>query len=372
MKKIVYAIYIADLILLVLYSYGFVDGHFPYRPLKFIYHFLIDNRIVGTYIYVGFVVSLFIFYAFFLRLVIREKISKRDLLSIIVITVAILFFAFPGFSYDIFNYISTAKLTYLYKENPYIIMPIDIPNEPMLAYTHGANKIALYGPAWIILTLVPFLLSFGNILVSVFVFKLFVIVFYFLTLFFIWKLSKNNLYSVAFFALNPLVLLEILVGAHNDIVMMCFALGFYYYLQKKKLFLALLFLVFSIGIKYASFFLLPVVMVIAWYMYTKKTIQWEKIWFLSALTMYGIFFLSPLREEIYSWYFVWPLVFVSLLPRNYFLTFVTLGFCFGLPLRIAPYIYTGSWIGITPVVKKIVTFLPPAVMGIIYVIKKQI
>src|SRR5207249_3621912 len=112
MKKIVIAGYIVDLFLLSLYSYGFIDGNFPYRPLKFLYDFLINNRIVGTYTYVGFIVSLFIFYAFFLQQVIREEIAKKDLLKIIIVTVAILFFAFPGFSHDIFNYIATAKLTF--------------------------------------------------------------------------------------------------------------------------------------------------------------------------------------------------------------------------------------------------------------------
>ena len=79
--------------------------------------------------------------------------------------------------------------------------------------------------------------------------------------------------------------------------------------------------------------------------------------------MYLAFFLSPLREEIYAWYFIWPLSFVAISDIRW-LTVVSGGFSLGLPLRFAPYLATGSWSGITPLVKKIVTFVPPMVAEI--------
>ena len=41
-------------------------------------------------------------------------------------------------------------------------MPIEIPNEPYLAFTRAANKTALYGPVWILLTAIPHLLGQGD------------------------------------------------------------------------------------------------------------------------------------------------------------------------------------------------------------------
>jgi len=87
--------------------------------------------------------------------------------------------------------------------------------------------------------------------------------------------------------------------------------------------------------------------------------------------MYGMFFSSPLREEIYAWYLIWPLTFVAFLPPRHFLTFVSFGFSFGLMFRVAPFIYARNWAGMTPLIKKIVTFIPPAFTAMLYVIKKK-
>src|SRR5260221_3326430 len=110
-------------------------------------------------------------------------------------------------SYDIFNYIATAKVLFLYHENPYIIMPIEFLGDPFLLFMHAANKLALYGPFWIIMTGIPFLFSVKNFILSLLLFKLFVASFYFGTILFFNKLAKNLL-SIFVFGLNPLVIIE--------------------------------------------------------------------------------------------------------------------------------------------------------------------
>ena len=85
--------------------------------------------------------------------------------------------------------------------------------------------------------------------------------------------------------------------------------------------------------------------------------------------MFIIFLLSPLREEMYSWYFIWPLTFVALLNAGRLMRiigFVSLAFSLGLLFRFAPFIYTRDWSGITPLVKTLVTFIPPLV-AIVYI-----
>lgn len=357
------------LIFLSIFSYCFVDGSFPYKIFPILQALLIKNREFATLLYVLIIITLFLLYFCILYQISKNKILIRNSFFYMVIPLIILLFSYPAFSNDIFNYIATAKISFFYGENPYIVMPIEIKDEPMLIFMHAANKTALYGPAWIILTFIPHLLGLGNLLLSIFSFKLFTGIFYAGVLWFIWKLSNKNILSLIFFALNPLVLIEAFISGHNDIVMIFFALFSFYQLKKNQYLSSMILIFISILIKYATLFLFPVYLYCLFKIIKKEKILWGKIWFWSFISMFIIFLLSPIREEIYAWYFIWPLTFVSLMGRIDLAFFISLGFSFGLCFRIVPFILTNSWTGITPIIKKIVTFIPPLLFGFFYVYK---
>jgi len=364
MKNYVYKIYFLVLIAVVVFSYGFVDINFPYQSLDFLHSLVYEQRVLSTTIYVGIIMSMFVIYALLLSK--AKKINSSTVWKLVWLSAGILLLAYPAFSNDIFNYIATAKVTYLYGENPYLVMPIEIENEPMLMFMHAANKFALYGLSWITLSAIPHFLGLNNLLLTMLTFKLFIAAFYIGLCLVIWRLSSKNKYSLIFFALNPLVLLETFVGVHNDVVAMFFALLSYYLLQKKRLFLSLLILVISIFIKYATMFLLPVYIFAFVLNLKKESINWDRIWSWSAISMFAIFMLSPLREEMYSWYFIWPISFIALLNfKKRSIGLVTTVFSFGLLLRFVPFIYTREWGGITPLVKTLVTLVPP-IIALIY------
>lgn len=356
---------------LTIFSYGFVDANFPFRP--FLSLFMLVNQqhaITGT-IYTVIIILLFCFYFFLLSRTYKKKITTKYIWQLIVATSIILFLSFPAFSYDIFNYIATAKVAFLYKENPYIVMPIDIRNEPLLAFMHAANKTALYGPVWIILTIIPFVLGMNNLWITIFSFKLFTLFFYLGLTYFIWKLSNKNNVSLVYFAFNPLVLIEALVSSHNDVVMIFFALFSFLLIKEKKLLPSLFFFLFSILIKFATLFLIPVYAYTMYASIKNRSINWKYVWTWSAISMYIIFFLSPLREELYEWYFIWPLSFVALNGRINLFSLLSIAFSFGLSFRIVPFLFTASWSGKAPIVKKIVSFLPVIFVIIGYVLKKK-
>ena len=257
MKKVILGLYILFLIFITVFSYLFIDPNLIY--LKQIFTGLaFTQRFAVTAIYASIIVIFFVFYLIFLNFFKRGIFNSREFKLIVGATALILFFAYPAtVSYDIFNYIATSKVLFLYHENPYLIMPIHFTGDPILLFMHAANKTALYGPFWILLTGIPYFLGFGNFLVTLFTFKFFTLAFYLGTIIILHRLSKN-IYLTAFFALNPLVILEILASGHNDIVMMFFALVALYFLKEKKWFWLILFLTFSILIKFATLFLLPV------------------------------------------------------------------------------------------------------------------
>lgn len=352
-------------------TWGFADANLPFRTIKFLYDFVNFQRSNILALYSFFVLAFFLFYGLILWYIWKKNLTVKHILILVVSIVIILIFSFPAFSYDIFNYIATAKVVFLYKENPYVVMPIEVPNESMLAFMHAANKTALYGPAWILLTGVPFFLGAGNLLTTIFTFKLITVSFYLALLWLIWKISNRSIYSLALFALNPLVIIETLISSHNDVVMMFFALMSFYMLQKKKIGLSIMLMLVSILVKFATLALVPVYIYTIYLMRTSIKINWLPVWKWSSIFMLIVFFLSPLREEIYAWYLIWPLTFVVLLGRETFLLWLLLGFSFGLSFRIAPFIYTRNWGGFTPLVKKIVTFIPPVLTGFYYAIRKK-
>lgn len=358
MKKIVFLLYFLFLISLTVFSYFFIDPNLFYLR-RFYTGLAFERKISISILYLIFIFLFFFFYFFFWRLFKKKKMDPSILKKIIGLTVIVLFFSYPAMlSYDIFNYLTTAKVLFFYRENPYIVMPIEFRGDELLLFTRAANKTALYGPSWLLLTGFPYLLSFGNVLLALLNFKILIFLFYFGTAFLIFKLSKNW-FSVFLFALNPLVIIETLVSLHNDIVMIFLALLSFLFLMKKKIWPALIFLILSILIKYAALFLIPVFIYGVFKIFKKQPLPWEKIFYFSAILMLLAFLLSPIREEIYSWYALWFFAFVSLIPSRKNLLSISLALLLGLLLRYIPYLFSGTYSGLTPFFKEIFTFSPP-------------
>lgn len=371
MRKIFFLSYLLFLVGLVIFSYFFIDPNFLYLQGFYSGVFTKEKTLVAI-VYAFFILFFSAFYLLFWWLFSKKKINTAILKKLIGTTAITLFFSYPAMlSYDIFNYLTTAKVLFFYRENPYIVMPTEFQGDELLLFTRAANKVALYGPSWLVLTGLPYLLSFGNVLLTLLNFKILIFLFYFGTVFLIFKLSKSWL-SVFLFALNPLVIMETLVSLHNDIVMIFLALLSFFFLMKKKIWPGVVFLILSILVKYTTIFLIPVFIYAAWKTAKKQAISWQKIFYFSALLLFFAFFLSPIREEIYSWYALWFFAFVSLIPSRKNLLSVSLALLFGLLLRYIPYLFSGTYSGLTPITKEILTFSPPFFVLVFLVIKERL
>ncbi len=368
MRKI-YFLFYATIVSFILFSYLFIDANLVY--LNFLYtDFAFRERLITPAIYVAFVLFLSLFYIYFLSRSQKnnEKISLKLLFAPI-----LLVFSYPAMlSYDIFNYIFTAKVLFFYHENPFLTMPIEFIGDPLLLFTRAANKTALYGPVWILFTSLPYLFGMGNFILTMLSFKLFVLIFYLGTSWLIWNITKNKT-SVYFFALNPLVVIETLVSGHNDVVMIFFALLAFYLLEKKNLGLSLGSLLISIGIKYATIFLIPVYLFSLINIHRGKSNKETNVYVYSFITMIiVIFFLAPIREEIYPWYAVWFLAFASLCIKNSFIKYFSIVLSISLMFRYVPYIALGTYAGITPFIRSVVTFVPIAIFVIFFAFNKYV
>lgn len=357
MRKSILISYSLFLLFITFFSYFYIDKNLIYFQ-KIYSGIVTQNRLVTSIIFSLILIIFFTFYLYFLRLAKSNKINIRSIKYLIGLNTLFLLLSYPAMlSYDVFNYVATAKVFFFYGENPYIIMPINFIGDPLLLFTHAANKVALYGPSWIMLSGVPYLLSFDNFILFLFNLKVLAVLGYIGVNIIIWKTTRSIL-SLGLFALNPLVIIETLISGHNDIIMMFFALFSFFLLTKKKILLSIFFLVISILIKYATIFLLPVFVYVLFEIVRKKNVGWEKIFYLSFLLMFIIFLLSPIREEIYSWYTIWFLTFSLLVPRLKAIIYISIALAFGLLLRYIPYMLLGTYSGPTQPLKTLLTFLP--------------
>lgn len=359
--------YLIAAVFLSVASYGFVDhnltlsNHPWYTAIQGALSFVVYRRPqIAAYFFVAF---LLIFYWLYWRVIrVRNPSSVTGGVKYFFVGVVLLVLSYPALSYDLFNYIATAKVTFQYRENPYLVMPVEVPNEPMLAYTRAANKLALYGPVWIFLTGIPHVLGGGNILVTIFTFKALVAAAYLVLVFLIWKITKD-IRQAEFFALNPLIIIETLVSGHNDVVMMVLALAGLLWIREtgvSKRLAGWILLLSSVFVKGATVVLLPLGLF--------RKLPMGKLAILAWWLLFGVFLLSPLREEMYPWYGVWWLTFASLIPigRHSFVHGFSLWLSLGLMLRYVPYLATREYGGTGPMWRFVLTVIPVGIYLVWY------
>lgn len=370
---------ITTALVFAVFSYGFIDPNltlsthplyvFIQSKLMFLVY---QQRIIAAALYAAFLSAFYVGYRSVLAVARNKKLRAFPTWTITFIV--ILIFSYPALSYDIFNYIATAKVAFFYRENPYIVMPIEIPNEPMLAFTRASNKLALYGPTWIALTSFPHLLGMGNILQAIFSFKLFVAAFYAAFTYLIYRKTKRWDQTL-FFALNPLVLIELLVSGHNDIVMMTLGIAGLLLWQRHDAWhkgAGMILFLSSILVKGATIVLLPLLFFPA-SPAGRPTWKWEHVARVGYWLMFGVFLLSPLREELYPWYAVWWLSFAAFIPMRKTSRIHDFSFwlSLGLMLRYVPWIATREYGGMIPTYRIIVTVVPVS-LYLLYTFRKSL
>lgn len=368
MTKLFLISYALVLILLTFFSYFFIDINFPYFQ-TFTAGFNWRNTSLTSLVYGILILISFLIYAFFLKK--YKDISSRKIKQIILVSFIPLF-SYPAMlSYDIFNYIATAKVLFNYHENPYLIMPMEFLKDPILLFTQAANKIALYGPLWTLISGIPYALSFSNYLVSIFAFKVLVLLFYIGMIWIIWKITRNY-YSILLFAANPLVVIEVFISGHNDILMMLLVLLSFYFLRNKKIYLSIVLILASILIKYSTIFLIPVFIYVVIKNINGSKLDWDKIYFYCFISMILVFSLSIFREEIYPWYAIWPFSFLVLTRDNKIIKSGFIFLTFGLMLSYIPYMYSGNYFGLSHAFRILSIFLPLILFSIYLILKNKI
>ncbi len=351
LKNISILFWIFGIIFLFLYSFTQVDLGLTLsrasvvadiqKSFQYIGYF---NRPLSSLLFIIIIVSVFTGYGFLLKLTQEKKISRKTLWTLIIISSIVLGFSYNAFSYDFFNYIFDAKIVTHYHQSPYDHKALDYPGDPMLGFMHWTHRLYPYGPVWLGLTIPLSFLGGGIFALTLILFKAFSVGIFLAVCYFVEKISSkiklNSLFTLAFFALNPFVLIESLVSAHNDSTMMTFTLVGVYFLFNQKKYSPWIMLILSAGIKFATGFLAPLFI---WFQFSKRKNKVELFFYLSTVFMIVAAILASYRTTFQPWYFLLAFSFLTFLSRKYFIFISTLVFSFLALFQYLPYLYTGNF-----------------------------
>ena len=353
-EKLLFFFYFAASLGLFFYSYtqidlGLVITRVPqlYAIEKQFQQVGYFNRQLSTELFIVLAVVFLILYFFTWQFASKKKIRPHTIWSIIGVVTIVLAFTYNAFSYDLFNYIFDAKIITHYHQNPYLHKALDFPQDPMLGFMHWTDRTYPYGPLWVAVTVPVSFIGANIFIITFFLFKFLMAASFLITIYYLYKIlvkvnESNTIENVVLIALHPIVLYECLVSAHNDIVMMSFALAALFYLTQKKYWLSIILLGVSIGIKFATAALIPVFLLVILQQQDKLHFIKENFYQLCfAFMLFPLLFVT-VRTTFQPWYLLYILPFVPFVANR----FIRYSFIFisGASIFLyIPFLATGDW-----------------------------
>ena len=325
--------------LLFIFSYFWVDLNLTLtswapanQVLSWVQNLGYFNRPLSSRLYLVVVLLLVLvqIYLLFSNRFQKTPLKKLLLLAGGVVLVASL--AYPFLSHDLFSYLFDAKIIWHYQQNPYQYSPDHFASDPWLRFMHWTHRTCPYGPAWLGYTLIPALFSFGRFIINFYGLKLFNGLVFFLSGWLLLKITKNNRQVFAYWFFNPFLLIELLVNAHNDLLMIgLFFLGLFCYQNKARM-LGLVAFFSSIAIKFISGLAWPLLLF-------RRRHFWATLFVAFALIGF-----AWQINRFQPWYFTWLYLALPLILMTNFSWLVVFIFqALLLIFKYQPFLATGSW-----------------------------
>jgi len=388
LEKILLSVHFLTYAFLLAFSYSYVDLNLTISQNPTLLRFVslmqqlgYCNRSSAAALYLVFIIFAFSFFILNLWLFYKLKVGFQYLKVATFTNVLILIFAYPYLSSDLFNYMFDAKIIVKYHMSPYTNRPLDFEGDEWLRFMRWVHRYSPYGPLWLVMSVIPAVLGFGKFILNYLAFKIFIGSFHLINSYLIFNIlrkigNKNVLLGTAFYALNPLFLIEGVANAHNDVVLASFLLLAVYFYVRKENVKSFVSLIIGALVKYIPILNLPW---LALAYFREKEVSYEKIIFLNlaTLTIFTFIFSTftikvpfvaggSTQVQFQPWYLFWTLPYVALIPRRPLLVLGIL-VSIGASLRYLPFLFYGDWAHAhTIVFMQSVTILP-LVLGLIVV-----
>lgn len=184
------------------------------------------------------VVFLLLFASYAVAARTAHRISPRVLLGAILALHAMVLFAPPLFSSDVFSYAAYARIGTVYDANPYLHGPSAFPLEALhpLIGVQWVGTPTVYGPLF---TALSYLLVPLGIAANVLAYKAVAAASSLALITFVWRAARlrgiDPAKAAALVGLNPVIVLFGVGGGHNDLLMLAILVaGLYVLLQRRE------------------------------------------------------------------------------------------------------------------------------------------
>jgi hypothetical protein len=192
----------------------------PFRPLGTGFA---DGDLSGPLFYTGLWLAMLAYVAV---LASARAVGARLAIGAIVFLHALFLLAPPLLSQDVFSYLSYARLDVLHSVNPYTHSPDAVPSDGVFGFAGSKDATSAYGPLFTIATLPLAKLAipgaFWTLKTLTMLATLGVVG---LTAACARRLGRDPVFAALAVGLNPLVLVHVVGGAHNDAFVMLFVMG---------------------------------------------------------------------------------------------------------------------------------------------------
>jgi len=170
---------------------------------------------------------------------------------------------------DIFDNIFYGRMMVVYNANPLLMPPAALPDDPLYPYVAWYWWPVPYGPLWALADGLVVAISGGGLLPSLLAFKFLNLGLYLVCTLLIAAILRRQwpAYTLAgtlSFAWNPLLILEGMANAHNDLALLAFLLLALYLYHLKRWLLGLAALLASVLVKYITLPLVPLYLLATW------------------------------------------------------------------------------------------------------------
>jgi hypothetical protein len=290
-----------------------------------------------------------------------EVMSGNLKYFLIAVPLCLYLFSYNALSHDVFNYMFNARIVSYYHADPHTKVALDFLGDPWLRFMHNTHTPAPYGYGWTALSLIPYVLGRGLFLPTWLLFRLYSIISFVGVGVVLWKwltlMGKHQYrWRILVVAVSPIVLSEVVMNAHNDLWMLVPALASLYILDRWRrhggswqALVALLLLVISIAVKLATIVLVPLFVWLVIASWTKSSrvkltqLSSSDIAFIASILMF-VPLLTARSQYFHPWYILWPLVWLPLIERKWWLAIVS-GFAISSSFRYLPWIAAGGFEG---------------------------
>ncbi len=225
-------------------------------------------------------------YALALR--IREPRWGLAVLAASAVFIATVIPIFPGGAQDVYHNIADARTLWVYHQDPISTPPNAHPADPIVQQVaFWQDLTSSYGPVWYIVSGAPLPFAGSDLVKNVVGQKILVSLFLLGTLGLVYLIVKEQRPQSATAAMvllgwSPLILWEIPGNAHNDIVMLFFAVAALYAIQRGAWQWAFPLLALGVGVKFIVALLGPILLV--WMLWRRPRIDRRE---LAVSMLYG-------------------------------------------------------------------------------------